>query len=502
MGGIVPSAMHEATGSPSGYLEGSALFQSNGAEANEGATVTSFSLDDVKNIAGKHWNDNMHTRFMTIAEPSERVGPDGNVSYEYRADISRLRGEYERFVKFEEELAMKQQINSSKHTVASIKPSNGRTNCHFTLEEAAACKDDFCQCADAEALCREFGSSNVALTLQHELYKIPSYGNPGDLIDPSVYLFAENPISIVQRICKEFDTYFVDMNFPPGAALCGPSKGTHNGKPYDFSGLKYFARFSSLSPRPTNMFDSSSRPLNETVTQQNLSSEFVASLEALASLCNGDLLRSIIKPSKELNHYGVYSFKIHLPLINPRKNNAIEPVDAWVLLDDFIPCDEGGFPLFATCAHTLSSAWPCIFEKLAAKLFGKSRGGYRELVQRSDYCYTFIRIVTGLEMKPVDIKKPKEWSRLHKQMIGGVDSRVAALATYKRDITKEKSLGVRSGNFGTCISVVKLTELPTKYKNPHRLVLLRNSCTCFIASYVVCVQKGPIFDFYLSTVFL
>lgn len=473
MGGIVPSAMHEPGAGSATYLAG----PSHGAEVS-GHTVTSYALDDVKNLAGKRWNDEMHTRFMTIAEPSKRVAPDGTISYEYRADISRLQSEFERFVKSSEEQAQREQNALARHASPSAsRPSHGRTSCHFTPEEAAACKDDVCQCADAEALCHEFGASNVALLLQEELYKIPSYGNPGDIIDPSVYLFAENPISKVQRICKEFDTYFVDMNFPPGAAMCGPSIGTHNGKPYDFTALKYFARFSALSPRPTNMFDSSSRPLHETVTQQNLSSEYVAALEALASLCNGDLLRSLIKPSKDLNHYGVYSFKIHLPLINPRKNNAIEAVDAWVLLDDFIPCDEGGFPLFATCAHTLTSAWPCLFEKLAAKLFGKSRGGYRELVQRADYCYSFIRVLTGLDMKVLDINNAKEWSRLHKQMIGGADSRVAALATYsRRDIAKEKSLGFRSGALGTCISVVRLVEVPTKFKTPHRVVLLRNSC--------------------------
>jgi hypothetical protein len=296
-----------------------------------------------------------------------------------------------------------------------------------------------------------------------------------------VYLFAVDPVERCSEICKEHGSMFFDVDYPPGPQLAGPFAGTHGLKaPYNFANLRCFLRFGNANPPPTCVFDTASgHSILETVVQVDTmcgNSEILCALGAISGLYNGQYITSLINPSKELSPYGLYSLKIRLMCENPQNEGKREMVDAWIMLDDFVPCDESGCMIFASShKHHSPSAWACLFEKAMTKLFGQERGGYRETAHSPEYAGRLLELLTGVACKEYDVMKQKDWTKLHKLLTIGQDCRIGAATVTKRELRKSKAQGIVTGVGVHGYTVMKTIEIKSKFKKPHKLLRLRNT---------------------------
>lgn len=299
-----------------------------------------------------------------------------------------------------------------------------------------------------------------------------------------MYLFAVNPVERCNEICKEHGSLFFDIDYPAGPHMAGPFAGTHGSKPpYNFANLRCFLRFGNANPPPTCVFDSvAGHAISDTIVQVDTmcgNSEILAALGAISGLYNGEFITTLITPSKELSPFGLYSLKIKLMCDNPAKGGLREMVDTWILIDDFVPCDESGCMIFASShKHHAQSAWACLFEKAMTKLFGQDRGGYRETAHSPEYAGRLMELLTGVECKEYDVVKTKDWTKLHKLLGNGQDCRIGAATVTKKDLRKSKAQGIVTGVGVHGYTVLKTIEIKTKFKKPIRLLRLRNTCKC------------------------
>ena len=297
-----------------------------------------------------------------------------------------------------------------------------------------------------------------------------------------MYLFAVDPVARCNEICKEHGSLFFDTDYAAGPQLAGPFSGTHESKPpYNFANLRCFLRFLNANPPPTCVFDeSSTHSVIDTVVQVDTmcgNSEILAAIGSVAGLYNGDYIKTLLNPSGSLSPYGLYSLKVRIMADNPMNGGLREMVDAYVLVDDFIPCDESGCMIFASShKYHSQSAWACILEKAVTKLFGQSRGGYREIAHSPEYAGRLMEVLTGVTCKQYDVGKIKDWNRLHKLLQKGHDCRIGAATVTKKDLRKSKAQGIVTGVGVHGYTLLKTIEIKTKFKNPHRLLRLRNTC--------------------------
>lgn len=289
------------------------------------------------------------------------------------------------------------------------------------------------------------------------------------------------------EICKEHGSLFFDVDYPPGPSLAGPFSGTHGPKPpYNFANLRCFLRFGHVNPAPTCVFSrDSGLSVGETVVQLDTmcgNSEILAALGAIAGLYNGEYIKTLINPSDALSPVGLYSIKIRVNCEKPPGSGIREMVDAWIILDDFVPCDESGCMIFASSNQQRTQcAWASLFEKAMTKLFGQSRGGYRETAHSPEYAGRLMELLTGVECQEYDVAKSKDWAKLLKLLANGQDCRIGAATVTKKDLRKSKAHGIVTGVGVHGYTVLKTLEIKTKFKTPHRLLRLRNTCKQYCA---------------------
>lgn len=291
-----------------------------------------------------------------------------------------------------------------------------------------------------------------------------------------------DPVERCNEICKDNGSLFFDVDYAAGPHLAGPFAGTHGSKPpYNFASLRCFLRLGHVNPPPTCMFDTSTAcSVIESIVQVDTmcgNSAVLAALGAIAGLYNGEYIKTLINPSTELNPYGVYSLKVQLMCENPAKGGVREMVTAYVLVDDFLPCDESGCLMFASShKHHTQSAWASLFEKAATKMFGQNSGGYRETAHSPEYAGRFMELLTGVTCKEYDVTKQKDWVKLRKLLVNGQDCRIGAATVTKKDLRKSKAVGIVTGVGVHGYTLLKTMELKTKYKKPHKILRLRNTC--------------------------
>lgn len=452
-------------------------------------TKTTYTLDELKHIAGVKWTDELHTKFMSKATLKEVTGDDGKTTKEYRVLADFVRKEIN-LIEAGEENALWRARRDAAAAEDAIK---GSRICIFTPEEIQSSTDTSCRCANADLILSEQINSQCCVYINSFLSSTQRFHDIGwDGIDPSVVLYAEDPVPGITRILQRHGELFLDREFPVGSALAGPCSGIHSSLTggqsghssvsYNFETLKCFARLSQLNPRPTCIFDySGGRSVMSTLVQMDVrsgNSEMLSALSAVAGLYEGEFVKSIISPN-EINAYGVYSVKIHLPLHENENDTNPKMVDAYILLDDFIPADETNCCIFSAAPpHGAPCAWSMLLEKAVAKLFGQSRGGYREIAHAPIYAGKIMYLLTGVPCIEMDITQSSQWRRLHKLYSAGHDCRVGAATITKPGLNKNKVHGIATGAGVHGYTIKKTFEVPTKFKEPIRLLRLRNTCKC------------------------
>jgi hypothetical protein len=444
----------------------------------------SYNLEEAKAIAGQKWTADHYVKFMAVAVLTEHVSHAGEIISEYRVNADFIKDEIE---KLEDAAEILRWTVKKAHTEEAV---SGSRVCVFTPEEIRASSDSSCSCADSDRIEAEFTSSALGHEIRIYLAKLARFANTGDGIDPSVILYAEDPVPGVTDICRSRSSLFLDVEYLVGPQMAGPCAGRHGSHSYNFETLKCFCRPSHLNPRPTCLFDTSSMPVCETLIQVDGlvgNSEIVAALGGISGLYDGAYVKSIISPSTELSAFGVYSVKVRLMVPSAENSETFEMVDAYILIDDFIPADETNCCVFAAAPyHSMPCAWSCLFEKAATKLLGQSRGGYRETAHKPELAGRLMSLLTGVSITNYDVTKPPQWRRLHRLMGKGKDCRVAAATVTKEDIRKHKSHGIIAGTGVHGYTILQTCEVPTKFKEPIKLLRIRNTCkaalSCIFAS--------------------
>lgn len=433
----------------------------------------SYNLEEAKLIAGPKWTPDHYVKFMSVAVLTENVSHTGEITSEYRVNADFIKDEIEKLEDAAEIIRWTVKKTSADETVS------GARVCVFTPEEIQASSDSSCSCADSDRIKVDFASSVVGHEIRVYLSKLGRYVNTGDGFDPAVILYAEDPVPGVIDICRVRSSLFVDVDYMVGPQLAGPCSGRHGSHSYNFETLKCFCRLSHLNPRPTCMFDAGPTPVSETLIQIDGlvgNSEIVAALGGISGLYEGAYVKSIINPSAELSTYGVYSVKVRVMVPSAEDSDVSETVDAYILIDDFIPADETNCCIFAAAPyHSTPCAWSSLFEKASTKLLGQSRGGYRETAHKPEYAGRLMSLLTGVKVTNYDVTKPSQWTRLHKLMGNGRDCRVAAATVTKEDIRKHKSHGIVAGTGVHGYTILQTCEIPTKFKEPIKLLRIRNT---------------------------
>ena len=450
-------------------------------------TKTSYTLDELIRIAGSKWTDELYLKFMSKAVLKEVTDDDGKVTKEYRVFADFVRKEIDLIEAAEENAVWR----ARRDATAAEEAIKGSRICIFTPEEIQSCTDTSCRCANAESIINDQVNSHCSVYINSFLSSIQRFVDiKWDGMDPSVVLYAEDPVPGVNRILQRHGELFLDREFPVGSALAGPCSGVHtsliggqnvhSSMSYNFDTLKCFARLSQLNPRPTCIFDSSGdRNVMSTLVQMDVrsgNSEMLSALSAIAGLYEGEFIKSLISPN-EINVYGIYSVKIHLQLHKDGSDTNPQMVDGYILIDDFIPADETNCCIFSAApAHGIPCAWSMLLEKAAAKLFGQSRGGYREIAHAPVYAGKMMYLLTGVPCIEMDITQSSQWRRLHKLYSSGHDCRVGAATVTKPGLNKNKVHGIATGAGVHGYTIKKTFEVPTKFKDPIRLLRLRNTC--------------------------
>ena len=159
-------------------------------------------------------------------------------------------------------------------------------------------------------------------------------------------LFDENPVQHLTKLCSDSQATFTDPLFPP------------DWKSVQKSGLKEYpvSGWMRVKDMPNSRLFPDSVDLSQVVTGASGTSWLMESLAALVR--EGERVESLITP-KQTSVASVYTVKLF-----------IDGKPRYIVVDDWIPVDVDGNPVFSRVRTESGGAWIMLIEKAVAKAHG------------------------------------------------------------------------------------------------------------------------------------
>ena len=242
----------------------------------------------------------------------------------------------------------------------------------------------------------------VATSTTRTKSKIKSTASCEDILKPLRYaagapfLLKKDPLPDILMHCTQERAHFKDLQFDAEKrtghhfTICGPSS-KHSGVVHTFQ------RASDIFPHSDLFHDSIN--MNDVVQGQLGDCWLISTIASLANQ-RPNLIRAIFGDETNnttlMNEVGVYSVRLW---------DSLAMDWFWIVVDDLIPLDSTGIPVYTHSTSASGALWPLILEKVFAKLVGSyeyliGSGQYQTLGMRIDIPMV-IRLITGTRQNDI-----------------------------------------------------------------------------------------------------
>lgn len=330
-----------------------------------------------------------------------------------------------------------------------------------------------------------FQRSDCAFRIMSYLNSLPKISHYADHSDKGLLVYAVDPTPEITSICQSEHVLFIDEEFIAGLDVAMPEVPTADNNFSDLTSLRSYHRISDLYDADFVVFqDNSDTPMWDNIIQQEKHSGITfcsAAIGAVSCLFAGSHVKNLLSPS-HANPYGVYSLKVFVDTMDttaPPTEDGSQPiitVNGWIIIDDFVPCNADGKPMFSCCRPGGHVVWPALVEKAIAKFYGVKTGGYNQLVRRPEYTAEIMHMLTGEPATSFDLNNGKVWKSVLNLLSTGPKCRMAATAITRNRMSTTEANGIVTSKGEHCYAVIDAAEVKDKYNKTVQLLRLRNTC--------------------------